>query len=278
MSVRTGSGVTPAERETLATAGYLVRPDVLTAAELDELRAAVEDACGAVVEAASAVPKEEVFGGTVAFSVVDELGVRNLVWEGEGLDLVKVAEPITQVDERLQRLWEHPVLVALARAALGVDDVAPFTDKFNAKRARAGGEFLWHQDHPFWYSILRGLARDTVTIGVFLDAATEANGALVVVPGTQHGPLPRRLDADDVMLRYHADQTQIDVSGAEVAEVPAGGALVFGPFLLHRSGANTTEQDRRVLLLTYQPAGRPRLASFDYEPALLAEQWMDELP
>jgi hypothetical protein len=80
------------------------------------------------------------------------------------------------------------------------------------------------------------------------------------------------------MLRYHADDAQIDVSGAATAEVPAGGALVFGPFLLHRSAANTTDGDRRVLLLTYQPAGRSRLAEFDYEPALLAEQWMDELP
>jgi hypothetical protein len=53
---------------------------------------------------------------------------------------------------------------------------------------------------------------------------------------------------------------------------------LFGPFLLHRSGPNTTDGDRRVLLLTYQPAGRPPLADFDYESALLAEQWMDELP
>jgi hypothetical protein len=35
---------------------------------------------------------------------------------------------------------------------------------------------------------------------------------------------------------------------------------------------------RPRLLLTYQPAGRPALAEFDYESALLAEQWMDELP
>jgi len=60
--------------------------------------------------------------------------------------------------------------------------------------------------------------------------------------------------------------------------VSAGGAVMFGPFVLHRSGPNQTDGDRRVLLLTFQPAGRPRLADFDYEPALLAEQWMDELP
>jgi Phytanoyl-CoA dioxygenase (PhyH) len=257
--------------------GFLVKEGVLAGAELEELRAALEDACGKIVEAARTKKKDLVFGGDVAFTVVQELGVRNLVWEGPNLDLVKVAEPITQVDERLERLWSHPVLVELAKFALGADEVAPFTDKFNAKRARAGGEFLWHQDHPFWYSIIRTQARDTVTIAVFADDATAANGALVVVPGTQHGPLPRR-SSPEVMLRYHADETKVDTSGAVVAEVSAGGVVVFGPFVLHRSGPNQTDGDRRVLLLTFQPAGRPRLADFGYEPALLAEQWMDELP
>jgi ectoine hydroxylase-related dioxygenase (phytanoyl-CoA dioxygenase family) len=274
----TGTATSAEERGSFHRQGFLVKPDVLSPAERDEVAAALEDACGRIVAAAASVGKQEVFGGSVAFSVVDELGVRNLVWEGEGLDVVKVAEPITQVEERLARLWDHPVLVELAKMALGTDAVAPFTDKFNAKRAGAGGEFLWHQDLPFWYSIIRGDARDTVTIGVFVDEATEANGALVVVPGTQAGSLPRRLTESEVMLRYHADDAQIDTTRAIVAEVPAGGALVFGPHLLHRSGANATGRDRRVLLLTFQPAGRQRLAEFDYEPALLAEQWMDELP
>lgn len=270
--------LTRSEQESFSRDGYLVRPEIVDAAALAELRGATEEACARIVGVAQTKRKEAVFGGEVAFTEIPELGVRNLVWEGENLDVVKVVEPITQVDERLSALWRHPTLVELACSALRVEDVAPFTDKFNAKRARAGGEFLWHQDHPFWYSILRGKAVETVTLGLFLDDATEANGALVVVPGTQAGPLPRRTSAEDVMLRYHADETRIDTSGGVVAEVPAGGVLMFGPFLLHRSGANTTDADRRVLLLTYQPAGRRPLAEFDYEKALLAEQWMDELP
>jgi ectoine hydroxylase len=274
----TAGVVGPEDRAAFARDGFLVSPGVFAGDDLDALRATVEDACARIVEAAQSKHKEVVFGGAVAFTEIPELGVRNLVWEGEGLDVPKVVEPMTQVDERLRELWRHPALTALATTALGVDEVAPFTDKFNAKRARAGGEFLWHQDHPFWYSIIRAQAGETVTLGVFLDDATEANGALVVVPGTQRGPLPRRTTAEDVMVRYHADDERIDTSRAVVAGVPAGGVLTFGPFLLHRSGPNTTGGDRRVLLLTFQPAGRPPLADFDYESALLAEQWMDELP
>jgi ectoine hydroxylase len=278
MSARAADLFTDADRAFLREHGYLVSERVFAGEALDRLRGAVEDACWRVVDAAQSKHKEVVLGGEVAFSEIPELGVRNLVWEGEGLDVPKVVEPITQVDERLRALWSRPTLVALATAALGVDEVGPFTDKFNAKRARAGGEFLWHQDHPFWYSIIRGRAAETVTLGVFLDDATEANGALVVVPGSHRGPLPRRKHAEDAMVRYHADDARIDVSTAVVAEVPAGGVLTFGPFLLHRSGANRTGGDRRVLLLTFQPAGRPPLSEFDYEAALLSEQWMDELP
>ena len=271
------SPVAAGDHDFFARNGYLVTEGVFTSRALDELREAVEAACERIVEAAHEKHKEVVFGGAVAFTSIPELGVRNLVWEGERLAVPKVVEPMTHVDPRLDALWTHPVLTALARLALDVDDVAPFTDKFNAKRARAGGEFLWHQDHPFWYSIIRRQAAETVTQAIFLDDATEANGALVVVPGTQDGTLPRRTDAEEVMVRYHADEALIDTSAAVVAEVPAGGVLTFGPFLLHRSGANRTEGDRRALLLTFQPAGRPPLADFDYESALLEERWMDEL-
>jgi hypothetical protein len=258
--------------------GFLVVEDLLADAELEEIRVAVEEVSRRVVEQAAGAAKGARFGRSVGLTSIPELGIRGLAWEGEGLDVVKVIEPVTQADERLSRLWEHPAIVDIARVALGVDDVAPFTDKLNAKRARTGGEFMWHQDHPFWYSIIRERAGDTVTVMLALDAATESNGAMVVVPGTQHGPLPRRKDAAEVMGRYHADERAIDTEAAITAPVPAGGALVFGPLLLHRSGANQTDGDRRALLLTYPPAGRPPLAEFDYETALLSEQWMDELP
>ena len=139
MSARAADLFTDADRAFLREHGYLVSERVFAGEALDRLRGAVEDACGRVVEAARSKHKEVVFGGAVAFTEIPELGVRNLVWEGEGLDVPKVVEPMTQVDERLRELWRHRALTALATTALGVEEVAPFTDKFNAKRARAGG-------------------------------------------------------------------------------------------------------------------------------------------
>jgi hypothetical protein len=39
--------------------------------------------------------------------------------------------------------------------------------------------------------------------------------------------------------------------------VPAGSVAMFGSFLVHRSTPNKSRADRRTLLYSYQPAGRP---------------------
>jgi ectoine hydroxylase len=40
-------------------------------------------------------------------------------------------------------------------------------------------------------------------------------------------------------------------------EVAAGTVISFGPYLVHRSAPNTSDRERRALLFSYQPAGRP---------------------
>jgi hypothetical protein len=169
-----------------------------------------------IVEAARSKHKEVVFGGAVAFSG-SRTGVRNSSGR-PGLDVPKVVEPMTQVDDRL-RGQRHPTLAA-RDDGLRVDEVGPFTGKFNAKRARAGGS-SWHQDHPFGTRSSRAGEGDR-TLGVFLDDATRRTGRSSSCRG-DHGPAPRRTTPDDVMVRYHADDAQIDTARAVVAEVPAGG-------------------------------------------------------
>jgi ectoine hydroxylase-related dioxygenase (phytanoyl-CoA dioxygenase family) len=55
--------------------------------------------------------------------------------------------------------------------------------------------------------------------------------------------------------RNEIDPATFDTSGMIHVEVQAGDAIFFGPFLVHRSAANTSDRDRRALLYTYQQAG-----------------------
>ncbi len=112
-------------------------------------------------------------------------------------------------------------------------------------------------------------AHEIVTAILFLDDATAANGALRVLPGSHHaGPAPRdRTEATG----YLADPARIDASREILVEAPAGSLLFFPSLLLHRSTANTSDAQRRAILLSFQPAGRPRQENLPWEPERVAE-------
>ena len=55
-----------------------------------------------------------------------------------------------------------------------------------------------------------------------------------------------------------------DPAGEVVAEVPAGGAVVFSSLTPHLTGPNTTEEVRKAYILQYAPAGAELL---DGDPA-----------
>jgi ectoine hydroxylase len=155
------------------------------------------------------------------------------------------------------------------RDALGVDEVAPWTCKLNLKRPREGSEFPWHQDFPYWYAFAGGAARDIATAILFLDDARAGNGAIAVLPGSHAaGSAPR--DPNDP-TRFLADPARIDASRERVVELGAGGLLLFSSFLLHRSSPNRSTHPRRAMLLSFQPAGRPRQVELPWQPERVAE-------
>ncbi len=55
------------------------------------------------------------------------------------------------------------------------------------------------------------------------------------------------------------DPAAFDISRLIPLEIPAGSAVFFGAFLVHRSLPNRSGEERRALLYSYQPAGHPHL-------------------
>ncbi len=86
---------------------------------------------------------------------------------------------------------------------------------------------------------------NTVTIRLHLDDCDATNGALKVVPGShQRGVVP----AETI-----ANQT----ATAAVCAVPAGGAMLMKPLLLHASNRSTSDRPRRVIHLEFSAAELP---------------------
>jgi ectoine hydroxylase len=257
------------EREQFDRDGFLIREAAFSAAEVEAMRDAVEEVAARVTARATregAGPERKMNDG----HRIQSSSMANIQWEWrEGSQAIRLVEPCTHLDERLDALWADPRFVEPMHDVLGVDEVGPFTSKLNLKRAKEGSPFPFHQDYPYWYVAAEAAAGDIATAILYLDDARAENGAVRVVAGShQRGPAPRDPQAADPFL---ADPAKLDLDREVVAAAPAGSLLFFGSLLVHRSAPNTTGGHRRALLLSYQPAGRPRLADLPWRPELLAD-------
>ena len=152
--------------------------------------------------------------------------------------------------ELFDDLTAHAGLVAIAGEALGADVVA-FGCTFVVKPPRTGLPARWHQDGEPWAA--RGITR-AVTLGVALDATTESNGCLRVIPGSHRlaaQPLRPVTDPANV-FGAEIDPALVDESLAVAVPLEPGDVSVHLPSLIHGSDANTSDAPRTTLVLRYR--------------------------
>jgi ectoine hydroxylase-related dioxygenase (phytanoyl-CoA dioxygenase family) len=120
--------------------------------------------------------------------------------------------------------------------------------KLNMKSGSFGSPVEWHQDWAFFPHT----NNNVLAIGICLDDMTEANGCLMVMPGSHK----------DRILDHHQDgyfvgavtEPDFDDSAAAKLEIPAGGMSIHHGRALHGSLPNTSTGSRRLLLFTYAAA------------------------
>jgi hypothetical protein len=239
------------ELDQLKSQGFVVRERAFSESELAQLRADCEAMVKRVTEASAG--RRKVAVGSYMFQL--ERGLVTMVkWEPAYPDVVQGVEPFAHFDERLRDWAADPRFVEPMKDVVGAEELNLFTEKLNVKRARTGGPIVLHQDYPYWTESSDGAGQIATAI-VFLDDATRANGCLEVLPGSHtSGVRPQRKVEGFGSLEMELDG--FDESQLVALEVGAGSMVFFGSLLVHRSLPNLSDQDRRVLLYSYQPAGR----------------------
>jgi hypothetical protein len=247
--------------------GFFVRDSVFGAEELEELRDAVEQVGRRVVEAqgrsgSSGVERvegkryERVLGASVKWD-----------W-AEGSTGIRSMEPFHHLHPCLDELVDDPRLWAPVLDLIEVDSVSLFTDKLNFKRP-GGAPFPWHQDTPYWAFGCDHIEQ-LVSVGLYLDDATEENGCLWMLRGShRHGILPPPRAAG-VLNRLYTDVGSLKGVEAVPAQAPAGSVFFFHAHIVHGSAPNRTDRSRRAVYFTYQPGGFPRWQSEESRPSLPA--------
>ncbi len=152
-------------------------------------------------------------------------------------------------------LGRHPRLVNPVEQLFG-EQLYMHQFKINAKAKFDGDVWQWHQDYGTWQRDDGMPEPRAMNIAVFLDEVFPYNGALMVIPKSQHDgvfaaghdtsttsyPL-WTLDNDKVQSLY-------DKGGLVVPTGKPGGVLMFHGNLVHGSGGNITPLPRKIVYLT----------------------------
>jgi len=247
----TGNRLTSEERRAWEEDGFFIRRAAFGPAELDELREAAERVGDEAGRAATRGGESYRIDG----NRYHEAETATIQFEhANDSNTIRVVEPFHHLDARFERLIDDPRLVIPMRELIGADRIALFTDKLNLKRPREGSRFRWHQDSPYWNHFCSHVDRLPNAM-LALDDATETNGCLRVVRGSHtKGSLPG-LQGSNTLDPLFTDPRCFDASCQVPAVVPAGSLIFFSPHTVHGSEPNVSDQDRRALVLTYQPGG-----------------------
>jgi ectoine hydroxylase-related dioxygenase (phytanoyl-CoA dioxygenase family) len=214
--------------------GFVVVPDLFTADEVAQMRAAFDR----LERTASGLNATTMVRGTQF--VVDRIEgrerrvrIHRIVWCG-------AAEPV------LSEFGRDPRLVAISARLLGSNSMDQLINQAHFKLPGDGVQFPWHQDSTHrrygsdqWRDLNgRGSYVQTMTA---IDDVTADNGPLEFVRGSARcghlefpadGSLPANLDS----LRIQAPTLR------------AGGVIAFGPYTVHRSLPNGSTRSRRTFM------------------------------
>ena len=141
-------------------------------------------------------------------------------------------------------------MVAINMQLLGPSGVRLYGSKINLKSPRYGSPVEWHQDWAFYPHT----NDDINAAGVMLDAATEENGAMRVIPGSHKGPtwdhhangaFCGAMDLQACGLRY---EDSVPLCG------PAGSVSFHHVRIVHGSAQNNSDRARGFLLYEFAAA------------------------
>ena len=212
--------------------GFLVLPNLFSAAEVAVLRAALP----------------AVFAQDTPANFREKDGSK-----------VRTAMGIHLRSPVYDKLVHHPRFVEPARQILADDRLYVMQAKVNVKAAFGGDVWQWHYDfatHHREDGIPNPLP---LNLHVFLDDVSEFNGPLWFIRGS-HRDGPAATGLDTMTTSYalwtvpnDAVARLADAGGIVSAHGPAGTGLIFGDLMVHGSPANMSPWDRRIFSLILNP-------------------------
>ncbi|HEY0419130.1 MAG TPA: phytanoyl-CoA dioxygenase family protein [Acetobacteraceae bacterium] len=224
--------LTQAQIDEYNEVGAIVVPDVLSPAEVAELRRVTD----AFVERSRAHAAH-----TEIFDLEDS--------HTPAQPRVRRIKQPHLHDPAYGALVRHPGILAVLRDLWG-PDIRFDTAKLNLKSAGYGAAVEWHQDWAFYPHTNDDLA----AVGVMMDDMELANGPLMIIPGSHKGPIHDHHADGRFCGAMDPGRCDVDFKAAVPLTGRAGSITVHHARAIHGSAVNTSNKDRRLLLFQFRAA------------------------
>jgi ectoine hydroxylase-related dioxygenase (phytanoyl-CoA dioxygenase family) len=241
------SAVTSEQIREFVDDGFVKFNQVFSADEVDAIAAAF-DRVHAMAEELAASGRVDREGQTIIHNgakftfqreAADGWSVRHIAWCGAA-------------NETLDRFGRDRRLLAIAAGLLDSPSMHQLINQAHYKKPGTSVAFAWHQDSTFRgigtgeFDDINGRGSYVQTV-IAVDAATPENGPLQFIPGSSRlGHLDLQADYDAGGLEN--DGQPFDVSTAVTPLLKRGDVVAFGPYTIHGSGANRSNQWRRAFI------------------------------
>ena len=221
--------LTQAQKDEYDRVGAIVVPDVLSPAEVAELRAVTDG----FVERARAITAHDAVYDLEDSHTPAQPRVRRI--KAPHLHHAAYAA-----------LVRHPKIIAVLQDLWG-PDIRFDTAKLNLKSAGFGAAVEWHQDWAFYPHT----NDDMLAVGVMLDDAFLENGPLMVVPGSHKGPTWDHHSGGHFCGAMDPTRREVDFDKAVPLTGRAGSISLHHVRLVHGSAQNVSDKARRLLLYEF---------------------------
>jgi ectoine hydroxylase-related dioxygenase (phytanoyl-CoA dioxygenase family) len=232
--------LTQAQKDEYESVGAIVVPDVLSPAEVAELRAVTDG----FVERARAITTHDAIYDLEDSHSPAQPRVRRI--KAPHLHHAAYAA-----------LVRHPKIVAVLQDLWG-PDIRFDTAKLNLKSAGFGAAVEWHQDWAFYPHTNDDLA----AVGVMMDDMELENGPLLIIPGSHKGPVYDHHAEGLFCGAMDPEKREVDYKAAMPLTGRAGSITVHHVRAVHGSAPNTSNRDRRLLLFQFRAADAWPLLGF----------------
>jgi phytanoyl-CoA hydroxylase len=232
---KTADRMTPSEQRAFYDEqGYLVFPSLVSAEELNVLRAALAEV---LREADGLTETNDKFSVTPT--------------DDGAFAVRRIFEPIRH-HPAFHDLVFNPRILDVVENLIGPNIQLHHT-KLNLKPPSSGqARFEWHQDYPFFPHT----NFDLLAVMIYFDESTEENGCLNIIPGSHKwGPRNHLFARDGAFASQLEDKSVLEDSSRWLkVPVPAGGMELHHCNMLHSSSANRGTRPRSAMVIQYRAA------------------------